>query len=95
MKKITLFLINVIFSISVYAGVNVNTASVEALASALKGIGLKKGQAIIDYCHNNACNKPEDLLNVKGIGRKTLEKIKQDLIFDNNNGKPVEKAQQQ
>lgn len=68
------------FSTSVFA-VNVNSASATELADGLHGIGMKKAEAILTYCHENTCAKPEDLLHVKGIGEKTLEKIKDDLEF--------------
>ncbi len=57
--------------------VNVNTASAEALAKALKGVGLKKAEAIIK--HREAVGgykRIEQLLEVKGIGEATLEKNK-------------------
>lgn len=53
--------------------VNINTANVEMLA-ALNGIGEKKAADIIAYREaNGKFTKVEDLLNVKGIGEKTLE----------------------
>jgi competence ComEA-like helix-hairpin-helix protein len=57
--------------------VNVNTASVKELMMGLKGIGKKKAQAIVDYRnkHGNFKNN-QDLLKVKGIGKKILEKNK-------------------
>lgn len=55
--------------------VNINTADLEALQSALVGVGKVKAQAIID--HRNA-NGPfasvDELLEVKGIGAVILEK---------------------
>ena len=55
--------------------INVNTASNEQLA-AIKGIGVKKAQAIIDYReeHGNFA-RLNDLIKVKGIGESTLKKI--------------------
>ena len=82
MKKGIAFVFISLFSSNVMAGVNVNTASPQEIADALYGVGIKKAQAIYDYCRKNSCQKPEDLLNVKGIGPKTLDKIRQDLIFD-------------
>jgi len=56
--------------------ININTADVTQL-SKIKGIGEKKAQAIIDYREANGSFKTiEDLVNVKGIGDSTLQKLK-------------------
>lgn len=71
-----------LLSLSVLASpVNVNTASSEEIAIALSGVGPSKAQAISSYCRETKCTKAEDLLNVKGIGEKTLDKIRADLRF--------------
>lgn len=53
--------------------VNINTASAEELATLLKGIGVKKAQAIVEY---REANGPfltiDDLAKVKGIGDATV-----------------------
>lgn len=55
--------------------VNINTASPSQLAAVLKGVGLKKAQAIIDYRKKYGPFKSiDELTAVKGIGAKTLEK---------------------
>lgn len=55
--------------------VNINTASAEQLASNLKGVGLKKAQAIVEYRKAFGDFKSvNELTAVKGIGDKTLEK---------------------
>lgn len=55
--------------------VNINTASAEQLATNLKGIGMKKAQAIIEYRKEFGDFKSiNELTAVKGIGEKTLEK---------------------
>jgi len=58
------------------AAININTATSEQL-TALKGIGLKKAQAIVSYRNQNGqFASATDLANVKGIGIKTVEKNK-------------------
>lgn len=55
--------------------VNINQASAETLAQQLTGIGPAKAQAIVDYrAQKGPFNKPEQLLQVKGIGPATLAK---------------------
>lgn len=52
--------------------VNVNTASIERLAT-LPEIGPEIAKRITE---DRPFSRPEDLLKVKGIGEKTLEKMK-------------------
>ncbi|MBQ9673527.1 MAG: helix-hairpin-helix domain-containing protein [Ruminococcus sp.] len=57
--------------------VNINTATAEELEE-LPSIGTKTADEIIIYRNNNGkFSDPKDILNVKGIGEKTYEKIKE------------------
>ena len=64
------------------APVNINTADANAISSNLKGIGMVKAQAVIEYrkVHGNFENA-ESLTQVKGIGSKTINKNKKDIIL--------------
>jgi competence protein ComEA len=54
--------------------VNINTADAATLARALKGIGLKKAQAIVDYRGRyGPFHSADELALVKGIGPKAIE----------------------
>jgi len=59
--------------------IDVNTATAGQLQS-VKGIGAKTAAAIITYRHaHGAFKNVEDLVDVRGIGRKKLAKIEDDL----------------
>jgi competence protein ComEA len=54
--------------------VNVNTATAEEISENLKGVGLSKAQAIVAYREaNGAFLHVDELVNVKGIGLKTID----------------------
>jgi competence protein ComEA len=57
------------------ARVDLNSASVEELAK-LPGIGPAKAQAIVSHRSTDPFRRPEDLRNVKGIGDKLYEQLK-------------------
>ena len=64
---------------------NINTANPEMLADALPGIGPSKARAIVLYREQNGPFKTVDqLIEVKGIGAGTLEKIRP-LVYVNLN----------
>ena len=82
MKKIIYWVI-FLYTINAFGKpVNVNTADAQTLSDSLKGIGLVKAQAIVNYRNKNGEFKSiSDLTKVSGIGEKTLEKNKADILF--------------
>jgi comEA protein len=64
--------------------ININSATAEELA-ALPGIGTVLAQRIVDYrSEHGLFRSAEDLSNVKGIGAKKLESIRQYIIVAGN-----------
>ena len=62
--------------VSAFAAINLNTADKAALES-ISGIGPAKANAIIKYREEHGSFKSVDeLLNIKGVGPKILESIK-------------------
>lgn len=57
--------------------VNINTATAEKLAEVLPGIGIVKARRIVEYRELiGGFESVDQLLNIDGIGDKTLEKIR-------------------
>ena len=80
--------------------VNINTATVKQL-QILPGIGKKTAQAIIKYREEKGNFKAiEEIKNVKGIGDKIFDKIKDNLVLEGDTtakkpGKEPEKKLEQ
>jgi len=84
MKSIRIFLAFAAFSmfppVGSAAPVDINAADAAEIAEALSGVGEKTAQAIVDYrTKNGAFGTVQELLNVQGVGPKTLEKNRQDI----------------
>jgi len=76
MKKLLLTLSVLLFSGSLYAAVDLNTASVEEL-QAVKGVGASKAEAIVQHRKQHGpFKRVEELDDVKGFGKKTVERLR-------------------
>ena len=76
LKKCLVFLLFVVASpmAALADPVNVNTADAATISAELQGVGMSKAQAIVEYRKNHGPFKSyEDLTLVKGIGVKTVE----------------------
>jgi len=66
--------------------IDINSADAKTLATTIKGIGAKKAEAIVAYrVQHGPFKSIEELAQVKGIGKKTIEMNRSNLIV----GKPV------
>jgi competence protein ComEA len=60
--------------------VDVNTADAETISTELKGIGLSKANAIVEYRKKHGpFRSADDLSLVKGIGERTVELNRSDI----------------
>ena len=61
--------------------VDINTADAETISEELKGIGLSKARAIVEYREKHGPFKSaDDLSLVKGIGERTVEINRDDIL---------------
>ena len=61
--------------------VNVNTADAETISAELKGVGLAKAKAIVEYREKHGpFRSADDLSLVKGIGERTVELNRSDSV---------------
>ena len=61
--------------------VNINTADAETISAELKGIGLTKAKAIVEYRKKHGpFRSADDLSLVKGIGERTVELNRSDIM---------------
>jgi len=86
-KSLITILATGLFSIWAWAmqPVDVNSASAEEIAEALKGVGMSKAEAIVRYRNENGQFKHVDeLVNVKGIGIRTVDINREYILLENS-----------
>jgi competence protein ComEA len=70
-------LVTALYAGAVFAApesVNVNQADAQTIAEVLKGVGLSRAQAIVEYREQNGDFRDAyELANIKGIGERTVE----------------------
>ncbi len=69
-----------------FAGpVDVNTADAETISAELQGVGISKAIAIVEYRKANGPFKSiDDLTAVKGIGDRTVEINRNNILLDSS-----------
>lgn len=82
MKRLVMLVATLCSFNAIASPVNINTADAKTIGESLSGIGLKKAEAIVKYREEKGVFKTvDDLVNVDGIGAKTVEKIKSDILL--------------
>lgn len=84
-KKVGLFLILLtsLLSFSYAKPININETNATEIIDNLTNIGAVKADAIIKYREEHGPFKSaNDLLSVKGIGEKTIEQNRDNLLFE-------------
>ena len=91
MKHLFIALLALLFTSSVWAAININTAT-EAELQTLSGIGPSKAKAIVEYRKQNGNFKTTaDIKNVKGIGDGIFNKISAEINVAGTNAKAAPK----
>lgn len=91
MKKLLLILVVCFACIgSAFAAIDLNTAT-QAQLESVNGIGPVKAKAIIEYRARNAPFKSvDDLANVKGFGKKTVNNVRSEVsVGGGSSAKPA------
>lgn len=61
--------------------IDINTADAKTMAAKLNGVGPKSAEAIVAYrAKHGPFKRVEDLDKVKGIGKKTIEKNRDNIV---------------
>ncbi len=87
MKSLVSILTTGLLSVWAWAAqpVNVNSANADEIATALKGVGMSKAEAIVSYRDKNGQFKHiDELVNVKGIGIRTVDINREYILLDDS-----------
>jgi competence protein ComEA len=81
-KSFYSLLFTLLASGSLHAGpVDINTAAADKIAEELNGVGAVKAQAIVDYrTAHGPFKTAEDLTQVKGVGVRTVELNRENIL---------------
>jgi competence protein ComEA len=83
MKLLLAALVLGIAGMAMAGPVNVNTADAETISAELQGVGITKAIAIVEYREANGPFKTvDDLVQVKGIGERTVEINRKNILVD-------------
>ena len=73
-KKAVLVLLAMLPALAFAGPVDINSADAETISAELKGVGLTKARAIVDYRKKHGpFRSADDLSLVKGIGERTVD----------------------
>lgn len=63
--------------------IDINAATPEQLATAIRGVGIKRAQAIVEFRQaNGPFSSVDDLTLVRGVGQKTVDASRDGLTVD-------------
>ena len=84
--KIATLLLATLGFASMASALNINTADAPTLSAELKGIGMTKAEAIVNFrTEHGPFSEPNDLIAVPGIGPKIVEMIQDQITFEDAN----------
>ena len=88
-KSLLVLLFAVAFPVAAIAGpVDINSADAATISAELKGVGMSKAQAIVAHRQTHGPFKSyEDLIMVKGIGARTVEINRANILFNSTDRK--------
>lgn len=88
-NSLLVLLFAVILPVAAAAGpVDINSADAATISAELQGVGMSKAQAIVEYRQNHGPFKSyEDLTLVKGIGVRTVEINRANILFKSTDKK--------